>query len=367
MRDEKKTNMYSYPKAPLLSVIIPVYNAQDVVYDLLEDVRNQTFTNIEVIMVNDGSTDNSGEICKEFAEKDSRFIYLYQENSGVSDARNYGISIAAGYYIAFLDADDRIPLNRFEIMIKIMEDDKTIDLLLSRYAVKVEKGEFPYSLWQSEASGKQSAEKLIMDFARSMTSFYYGAIWNKLYKRDIMEKYNIRFEKSVSWGEDLLFNLRYFEHVEYCYFMTEETYYYCYTDGSLLSDTSIYEPQIDFIRYDRIIELGERLEDEQVHAAYVKEADRLLLNQITRRMSLKASGKKSNDVAYQEFKDYIQAPEVMAFWEDEDNDRYKNVRVFRLIHKLTKKRQYRLVFHLFRLKEKLKKNRVNGVLFKLFK
>ncbi|MFC0701120.1 glycosyltransferase [Anaerostipes butyraticus] len=65
----------------------------------MENIRNQTFTNIEVIMVNGGSTDNSGEICKEFAEKDSRFIYLYQENSGVSDARNYGGSIVTGYLL----------------------------------------------------------------------------------------------------------------------------------------------------------------------------------------------------------------------------------------------------------------------------
>ncbi|MFC0701121.1 hypothetical protein [Anaerostipes butyraticus] len=100
-------------------------------------------------------------------------MFLMQEIMGVLLSQDI-------YYIAFLDVDDRMPLNRFEIMIKIMEDDKTIDLVLSCYVVKVKNGKFLYSLWQSEASGKQSEEKLIMDFARSMISFYYGGIWNKL-------------------------------------------------------------------------------------------------------------------------------------------------------------------------------------------
>lgn len=103
---------------PLLSVVIPVYNVQDCLRQALDSVTNQSYKNMEIIIINDGSTDNSYEICKEYASRDKRIILLTGQNNGLSTARNIGIKNAHGEYIAFLDSDDWLALDCYQISIK---------------------------------------------------------------------------------------------------------------------------------------------------------------------------------------------------------------------------------------------------------
>ena len=95
-------------QSPLISIIVPVYNVEDYIRPCLDSILAQTYTNFEAILVDDGSKDGSGSVCDEYAEKDSRFIVVHKENGGVSSARNKGLEIAKGEYIAFVDSDDWI-------------------------------------------------------------------------------------------------------------------------------------------------------------------------------------------------------------------------------------------------------------------
>ena len=114
----------------LISIIMPVYNAEKYLNRSIESIMNQTYNNIEIILVNDGSTDNSLEICTSYQEKDNRIKLINQANKGVSFARNKGIDEATGDYIMFIDSDDYVEKNMIEDMVsKITEDD--IDLVIS--------------------------------------------------------------------------------------------------------------------------------------------------------------------------------------------------------------------------------------------
>ena len=110
----------------LISVIIPVYKVEKYLSKCVESIINQTYKNLEIILVNDGSPDNCGEICDEYAKKDSRIKVIHKENGGLSDARNAGIEIASGQYIAFVDSDDYIASNMYERMYETKKDIKNI-------------------------------------------------------------------------------------------------------------------------------------------------------------------------------------------------------------------------------------------------
>ena len=102
----------------LISIIIPVYNVEKYLAKCLDSVLNQTYKNLEIILVDDGSKDNSGAICDEYAKRDNRIIVVHQKNSGVSKARNLGMSMATGDYIGFIDSDDTIEANMYEVLLK---------------------------------------------------------------------------------------------------------------------------------------------------------------------------------------------------------------------------------------------------------
>ena len=110
----------------MISVIVPVYNVEEYLEECLESIKNQTYTNIEVILVNDGSTDGSREICERFCQKDSRFKLINQENQGQSVARNRGVKESAGEFIMFVDSDDVIKKNVLEVLLPYMKTEVDI-------------------------------------------------------------------------------------------------------------------------------------------------------------------------------------------------------------------------------------------------
>lgn len=337
-----------------LSVIIPIYNAQKEIGYLLEDIQKQTYINFEVIMIDDGSSDQSGMICQAVSAEDQRFTYIYQDNGGVSSARNHGLKEARGKYISFLDADDRIPKDRFEKMINIVEQ-KDGDLVIGHYIITMKDGQFPYSKWQSDLKGEQTVEALIKDYAKSMSGFYYGVIWNKLYKQRIIAEYKIQFDESMSWGEDLLFNLQYFSRISNCIYLSENIYEYCYTENSLLSDHHIYQEEIDIIRYKNIVQLGSIL-SEKDYKVYKKYANIFLLESVIRQMSKKTSGVGFRDkAAYQSFVKYLSLPEISFLWKEE---LFRNNGIYYLMQKFISKKYYRLIYTLFVLKGRINQNRL---------
>ena len=165
----------------LVSIIIPIYNAAAYLKRCLDSVLRQTFQNLEIILVNDGSQDESLEICKEYAHKDLRIYVLSIKNSGVSVSRNLALDIARGKYIRFVDSDDWITCDSTEILVRKAEETDSDFVIADFYRVDGKR----YSIKTHVKEEKVMNRK---DFAFHMmqepADFYYGVLWNKLYRRD---------------------------------------------------------------------------------------------------------------------------------------------------------------------------------------
>lgn len=221
----------------LVSVIIPVYNAAEYLNNILEDVVSQTYQNIEIIIINDGSTDTSATIIERYAKLDNRIISITIENSGPSKARNTGLDIAKGEFIRFIDADDRILPNSIQEMVSIYLDNEKIDLVIGNFIGKPDKGYYTGSVLENKILSQKEFLDFVLD---NIKTFYVGVPWNKLYRRSLLEKFCIRFDESVSWCEDYLFNLKYYEVISNIYTLniSDGVYQYCIRKEGLTSGVS---------------------------------------------------------------------------------------------------------------------------------
>lgn len=175
-----------------ISVIIPVYNVEKYLSACIKSILNQTHRNLELILIDDGSKDNSGQICDEFAKKDSRIRVIHQENGGVSVARNKGVDISEGDYIAFVDSDDFVAPNMYESLLKAIKRTDA-DMALCNYRKVDEEGATisEYTYVQNEVvSGEKALEWLEREH-----NWSYVVVWPKLYHRSVFE--NIRFKEKV--------------------------------------------------------------------------------------------------------------------------------------------------------------------------
>lgn len=174
-------------KEKLISIIVPVYNIKDYVEKCIESLISQTYSNIEIILVDDGSTDGSGNICDKYAERDKRIVVLHKENGGLSDARNYGIDRAHGSLLAFVDGDDWLHPQMYELMTGVM-DSNTADIVTCWFEQLKE--DFARQRYRQE---ELSLKILTGAEALSDIEIPLVVAWNKLYKKDIFN--NIRYPK----------------------------------------------------------------------------------------------------------------------------------------------------------------------------
>lgn len=203
----------------LVSIIIPVYNSEEYIEQCIESLINQTYEEIEIIIVNDGSTDNSERIIEKYKVKDNRIVYFPQKNSGPSVARNQGISIASGKYILFVDSDDKVESSYVELLVDAMELSSS-DLVccgykdFSEFGV-IEHHDFPFN--------KTTSKEAIIEFVCQGTG---GVLWSKLFKREIIMEHKLLMDKDIFMSEDLIFVL---EYVCYCSsFSSINTFLYHY-------------------------------------------------------------------------------------------------------------------------------------------
>lgn len=183
-----------------ISVIVPVYNTEKYLKKCLESIINQSLKEIEIIIVNDCSTDNSLKIIKKYIEKDKRIILIDKvKNEGVSSARNSGINIAKGKYILFIDSDDWIERNCLKEMYEIAEKSKS-DIVISDFYFDYEGVKIFYYSDQYGETGSILKNKKVIE---NLTKNSSASVWNKLVKREIYLKNNIRFPEETSMGEDL--------------------------------------------------------------------------------------------------------------------------------------------------------------------
>ncbi len=208
---------------PLVSVVIPVWNGEHTLARCLNSVQCQTWQNLEIIVVDDGSTDGTAKVLETEAAKDPRIHAIHQENAGVSKARNHGIAQCRGVYTRFVDADDVLPMDSIEHLVRCAEENHA-DLVLAAYTDVVGHVHRERALVKREYTVDNN------DFLRHMNrksnSFYYGVLWNKLFRTEIIRRFDLQFVSGLSYGEDMVFVCSYLEHVKRLTFTRKSVYEY---------------------------------------------------------------------------------------------------------------------------------------------
>ncbi|MCI7182201.1 MAG: glycosyltransferase [Schaedlerella sp.] len=220
---------------PTVSIIVPVYNAEKYLHRCIDSILNQEFGDFELLLMDDGSTDSSGAICDEYAEKDSRIRVFHKENTGVSDTRNMALDNAEGTYLQFLDSDDWITSDATRLFVRTAQENNC-DLVISDFYRVV--GERLSRKGDIEDDAVMSLEEFASHMMENPADFYYGVLWNKLYRRDIVETWHLRMASDISWCEDFMFNLEYIRHAERFCALQAPLYYYVKTKGSLISQST---------------------------------------------------------------------------------------------------------------------------------
>lgn len=201
---------------PKISVIVPVYKAEKYLHRCVDSILSQTFTDFELLLINDGSPDNSGAICDEYAQKDSRVRVFHKENGGVSSARNLGLRKANGEYITFVDSDDHIEQGYLDI-----KEDITEDLLIQNYIVS--KDERRLFSFEKRTVNECNIQNYIN---KNIDADILRLILSKFFKLSIIKDNQIYFQEGVKIGEDTIFILDYLYYTKSVRYMASASYIY---------------------------------------------------------------------------------------------------------------------------------------------
>lgn len=221
---------------PKASIIVPIFNVERALPRCINSIINQTFTDFELILVDDGSTDNSLKICKEYSKKDARIVVISQNNSGPSAARNAGLNLANGEHVVFIDSDDYIAVDYLEKLLANKSD------LTICGVTNVDENGTIISTVDHEEEYCNDLKQLYRLFRRGVFSPCC-----KLFKKDIIEKNQIRFPENLSWGEDGVFVCRYIAHICDFNYISQNGYYYVKYNSRTTLSTRISNDTMDTI------------------------------------------------------------------------------------------------------------------------
>ena len=210
----------------MVSIIVPVYNCEDRIRRCVESIIRQSYKNIEVLLVDDGSTDESGRICEEYAAADKRVCVFHQKNAGVSAARNKGITLAKGQYIQFVDSDDYIAEDMTERLVESIKQNGTSCSICGYVYIQ---GKQIHEV-QLREHYSIAPDELESECPGIFGKNILNPPWNKLYIREEIDSY---FDENLSLGEDLLFNLAYLKKAKKVSFVGVCPYYYIENETSL--------------------------------------------------------------------------------------------------------------------------------------
>ncbi len=216
-----------------VSIIVPAYNAQNTIGRCLDSILKQTYSDFELLVMDDGSRDDTPRILDEYAASDARIRVMHKANSGVSDTRNQALDLASGEYIQFLDADDWITPDATRLFVRAMEDNPTCDMVIADFYRVV--GKNMSQKGDIEEEHLLTREEYADEMMKSPADFYYGVLWNKFFRRSIIEEYQLRMDARLDWAEDFIFNMEYVLHTDHIYALKAPVYYYVKTEGSLVS------------------------------------------------------------------------------------------------------------------------------------
>lgn len=233
------------PSTPLISVIVPIYNAEKSLENCIQSILSQTYNNFELILIDDGSKDNSLSICKQMADNDARISVVHQDNAGASAARNRGLEIAHGEWIVFVDSDDTVKPNYIEDLYKETIKDHSVVIVVSGVSV------YRKESWSEDVSFPYQTT-LVRDYQTLFSNIRlhkYGFSVGKLYKSSIIKNNLLRFDEKVCIAEDMMFMMNYLITSFQCSTDTKITFIkecnYCYQihDGSLSTSVSSFQQE----------------------------------------------------------------------------------------------------------------------------
>lgn len=225
----------------LVSIIVPVYNVEKYLEQCINSLINQTYEEIEILLINDGSKDNSGKICDEYKKKDKRIKVFHKENEGLGLTRNFGIERAKGKYMVFVDSDDYLPTTAIETL---MSYSKEYDTVIGGYTKVTNEGKelFVEKYQKEEFTNENVLNKLLPRLLGSLPNIkdsIFTTVCAKLYSAKIINDHNIRFKSEREFqSEDLGFQFDYFRYSKYACVINANIYYYRYNPSSL---TTIYK------------------------------------------------------------------------------------------------------------------------------
>lgn len=219
---------------PAISIIVPVYKAESYLHHCVESLLAQTFTDFEVLLIDDGSPDRSGEICDEYAYKDSRIRVIHKSNGGVSSARQCGLDHAQGEYVIHADPDDWVESEMLEELYRIAkEGDADADMVICDYYV---------NFGQKQSYKKQEPSALDSEaIQRELFQQLHGSCCNKLVSRACYSENNVKFPEGISFCEDLVFNVRLLQYAKCIRYLPLAFYHYeqCTNENSIVHSYSM--------------------------------------------------------------------------------------------------------------------------------
>lgn len=251
-----------------VSIIIPVYNVEQYIKKSLDSICGQDYENLQIILVDDGSTDKSGEICDSYAKKDNRIVVIHQENSGVSNARNNGLKIVEGELIGFIDSDDYVEPDYVSCLVNGIAD---CELSICGFFENMENEQIIRTKGDSRMLSQQEAMLLLLK-----ENEYRGYLWNKLFFNKIIKNNNIMFDSEIAVWEDVLFVFEYLCQCKNVFYNTTPKYHYVYRVGSASHGENVIKKSYSaIIAKDKI---GEKLPSEyndvreQLNVRYITSA-----------------------------------------------------------------------------------------------
>lgn len=338
----------------LVSIIVPIYKIQ---YNLLRDtitsLINQTYNNVEIILVDDGSPDKCGNICDEFAKSNRKIKVIHTKNSGVSHARNTGIMESKGKYIVFVDGDDTVPDYAIISMLRVMKN-SNCDLLIGNFTIKGSEVAYNNEIHQYIDSGDLlKIQKSFIEAPKLNNHRYSGAPWGKMYKRNIIIKNNCFFDESLPRSQDNEFNFRYMLYVNKVTYLNTVIYEYCVRDDSAVkkywpkaidnADILLKKLKEDIAAIDEC----EQYEDAYSGFCYIKLLDILHTNLVH------PENKEPLKMKIELLRELAESTTYSCIFNQKmlPRGKYKNI-----IFKLLKRKRYLIIFYVAKLRFVIKKN-----------
>lgn len=220
-------------KQPLVCVVVPIYKTEKYISKCVDSILSQTYTNLEVVLVDDGSPDRCGAICDEYAARDSRVKVIHKENEGVSVARNAGIDAAKGEYVAFVDSDDYVMPSYIERLCNAVVNDCSDMAVCNMIREEGLKREAMLKLDDCVVRGSRIYRYMKRVNRALLFPLLYGPIWRRIFKMDIIKEHNIRFTRALNVGEDEVMLCEYLQYARTVSVISDALYVYVDSDTSV--------------------------------------------------------------------------------------------------------------------------------------